>query len=214
MKRFDLFPTPIFVTKASMHNEIRKHIDDTIKPVYEKQGYNSPVCRVFSDYFDGAPTLDQKLFTDYYRQDFNNLFNNLGFDTSVSWMIRPYFWYNITGKGGWQEEHNHISGPMPIMFSAIHYVEFDKDEHKAVEFYNPHEQILRATAPTENKDKLPPYYKELATVPTFIEEGDLIIFPSYLRHAVNPQQSEKIRVSIAMNIGLYDRESLFYVNEN
>jgi hypothetical protein len=213
MNRYDLFPTPIFVKKAASHDVVKKHINDNIKPVYEKQGYNSPVCNVFSDYFDGAPRLDQDQFTEFYRSDFEELFMSYGFNPNVSWFIRPYFWYNITGKGGWQEEHNHISGPMPIMFSAIHYVEFDKSEHKAVEFYNPHEQILRSTSPSENKENLPPFFKELATTPSFIEEGDLIFFPSYLRHAVIPQQSEKLRISIAMNIGIYDRESI-YVNKN
>lgn len=204
MKHFDIFSTPISVTKAKKHKEVQEYIDTNIRPEYEKNGYNSDVCNVYSDYFSGAPKLDQKQFTDFYREDIEEFFVNFNMPSNYFWQIRPYFWYNFTGNGGWQEQHDHISAPLPITFSAIHYVNFDKDEHKAVEFINPIEQLIRAITPSENKDAVPDFFKNLASSPNFIEEGDIIFFPSYLKHSVPIQRSDKLRITVAMNIGIYN----------
>jgi len=202
----EVFPIPIFHTKATEHEKIKKYVMDEIYPVYEENGYNSKSCKVFSDYFPGAPIADQDLLSNLYRDDIYDLLRTVGFSEELPWRVFPYFWYNITGEGGWQEQHDHISGPLPSQFSGIHYVKYDKDEHKPVEFENPLATLLRSMAPSSNKESLPEFFRALHAYPKDIEEGDIIIFPSYLKHAVNIQESTKDRISIAFNLGVWNHE--------
>jgi uncharacterized protein (TIGR02466 family) len=211
MNKTDLFPTTIFHSKAKCHNEVKNYIDKYIYPVYKKNGYNSNQCAVFSDYFEGAPQLDQKVFNDFYRENIEELLNEVGFDNSFPWTVASYFWYNITGKGGWQEQHDHISGPLPCQFSAVHYLKFD-ETHVATEFENPVAALLRSMAPTDQKDMLPVMFKSLQATPNFIKEGDIIFFPAYLKHAVKVQESENERISIVFNIGVYNNRFIINVN--
>ena len=207
----EMFSTPIFHFRASNHEEIKTYIKKDIYPEFEKIGYNSKHCNVFSDYFPGAPKLDQTKLSNLYQEDMFQLLEFVGFDRNKKWDIYPAFWYNITGKGGWQEQHDHISGPLPSQFSGIHYVQFDENEHQAAEFESPVCSLMRSMMPCENKDNAPDFFRHLSAVPKTIKEGDIIVFPSYLKHAVNIQESEKERISIAFNMGIWSHE---FININ
>jgi len=203
MDLHNIFATPMFVSKAKCHNEVNDYIKKYIYPVYKKNGYNSSQCSVFSDYFEGAPQLDQGVFRDLYRDNIEELLNFIGFNAEHPWTVASYFWYNITGKGGWQEQHDHMSGPLPCQFSAVHYLKLD-DTHIATEFENPVATALRSIAPTDNKEILPDMFKGLHAVPKFVKEGDILFFPAYLKHAVKIQESESDRISIVFNVGVYN----------
>jgi uncharacterized protein (TIGR02466 family) len=203
MEVHELFSTPIFHKRAKNHEAIKKYLMEEIYPVYKEHGYNSKSCNVFSDYFDGAPRADQDLLARLYREDIVELLEMMQFDKQQDWQIYTYHWYNITGKGGWQEQHDHISGPLPCQFSMVHYVQFDKNEHSAAEFENPLATILKSMAPAE-KELIPNFFKGLHATPNMVKEGDIIIFPAYLKHAVNIQESEKERISTATNIGIWN----------
>lgn len=202
MKQYDIFPVNVFVKKANKHNEIKDYIDNKIMPSYEEHGKNSntAACNVYSDYFDGAPRIDQNLLNTLYREDINEFLYYAKFDPNVRWKINSVYWYSITGKGGWQEQHDHVGAPNITNFSAVHYVKLDP-EHAPVRFHNPQEQIIRATLPSSDTNENPFMFQNVWALPP-VEEGDLIFFPSYLKHDVPIQTSEKTRISIAMNLGI------------
>lgn len=202
----EMFSTPIFHLRASNHEEIKNYVDKEIYPEFEKIGYNSNHCNVFSDYFPGAPKLDQTLLSNLYQKDMFQLLEFIGFDKNETWDIYPLFWYNITGEGGWQEQHDHISAPLPSQLSGIHYVQFDENEHQAAEFESPVASLLRSMTPHQDKNKSPDFFKHIHAIPKTVKEGDIIVFPSYLKHAVNIQKSAKERISIAFNMGIWNHD--------
>ena len=202
MQQYDIFPTNIFVTKATNHSKIVDYFDKNIMPEYKNyQGNsNTSACNVFSDYFEGAPKLDQEMFGEFYQDDISNFLNKIEINPNVNWNLTSSYWYSISGKNGWQEAHCHVGGPKIINFSAVHYVKFLK-EHTPLRFFNPMEQIIKATFPSEQPDDNPFMFNNLRIVPP-IEEGDLIIFPSYLKHDVPLQHSDEPRITTAINIGI------------
>lgn len=202
-----LFSIPVFVSKAKKHQEVSDYLMNDIYPAYQQTGYNSNSCAVFSDYFEGSPKSDQALLNSLYRENIEELLVFTGFNPEHKWQVHTLFWYNITGKGGWQEMHDHISGPLPSQFSAVHYVKFDK-EHQPLEFENPMATLLKSMSPSDNYEIVPPFFKERHATPNFVEEGDILFFPSYLKHAVNIQQSEKERITVAFNIGVWNHRML------
>ena len=205
MHYIPIFDIPIFLHKAKNHDKIKSWIMKNAYPDYEKNGPNSDsLANVYSDYFENAVQTDQKLMMELYQEDFNSLFEFLNFPKN-EWTVKPYFWYNFTGKGGYQEQHCHITSPLPVVFSAIHYIKFDPTQHRSASFLHPNEQIIRATYPSERMDLVPDYFKHLSRNPN-VEEGDIIFFPSWLKHVVEKQQSEELRISMAINIGIFDRQ--------
>ena len=201
MQQYDIFPTNVFVTKAKKHSDIFNYFENNIIPEYEKQNSsNTTACNVFSDYFAGAPKLDQSTFGKFYQDDITEFLQTLEFNTNASWNLTSSYWYSITGKNGWQEKHCHIGGPNIINFSAVHYVKLS-EEHTPLRFFNPMEQLIKATFPSDKDEDNPFMFRNLKIIPP-VEEGDLIFFPSYLNHDVPVQTSDKTRISVAINIGI------------
>lgn len=201
-----LFEVPMYKMKASKHNEIKVWMLDNVFSAYEQQGCNEPSRNIFSSYFPGAPKLDQKKFAEFYAKDLQNFFDKAGFSRLHTWEHRLNFWYNLSFKDSYQEIHDHLGGPIPISYAAVHYVVFDKQEHASTVFYNPLQSILKTLQPTTKDQFKPNDYQGLQKLLN-VEEGDLIFFPSYVPHSVMKQISEKLRITVAFNISVYEKES-------
>lgn len=201
-----LFEVPLYKLKASNHHKIKKWMMDNVYPEYTKTGVNDIDRNLYSSYFPGAPKLNQKEFTDLYAQDIESFLDKAGYSKLLPWERKFNFWYNLSFKGSYQEVHDHLGGPTPISYAAIHYVVFDKNEHSSTVFYNPLESILKTLQPTAKEKLLPTDFQSLQGALN-VEEGDLIIFPSYVPHSVMTQVSERLRITVAFNISVYEKES-------
>jgi hypothetical protein len=91
-------------------------------------------------------------------------------------------------------------------FSMVHYISFDKKEHFPTIFLNPY--FFHELLP--EKEKTEQILIEKNTESSWIadewkhdiEENDLIIFPSVLKHYVRNKDSKKLRVTVAVNISV------------
>lgn len=106
-------------------------------------------------------------------------------------------WYNCYVNDEYQEIHDHTGSIFaPCTFSCIHFLSFDKTRHKPVCFYDPLQSIKYATSLEFGSHNYSNnYFPE-------IEEGDFIMFPSYLMHSVYPSvpTPDYPRITIALNI--------------
>ncbi len=201
-----MFEVPMYKLKASRHSEIKQWMLDNVFPNFEKTGPNEPSRNLYSSYFPGAPKLDHSTFSEFYSKDITKFLDKAGFSKLHSWKTKVNFWYNLSLKGSYQEVHDHLGGPIPISYAAVHYVAFDKSEHISTVFYNPLESILKSLQPTTKDQFKPTDYKGFQKI-LDVEEGDIIIFPSYVPHSVMKQVSEKLRVTIAFNISIFEAEA-------
>ena len=201
-----LFEIPMYKFKASRHAEIKQWMLDNVYPDFEKNGPNEPSRNLYSSYFPGAPKLDAEIFSNFYAKDIDNFLDKAGFSKFHRWEKRLNFWYNLSLKESYQEVHDHLGGPIPISYAAIHYVVFDKNEHVSTVFYNPLESILKSLQPT-TKDKFRPTDYQGFQKILNVEEGDIVIFPAYVPHSVIKQTSDKPRLTVAFNISVYEKEA-------
>lgn len=167
------------------HENTNKN-DDTLETVY-------------SDYFPGAPEVDNQLLHDLYLPNIKTLMNRLKFSKDVDWNINGYYWYNITERGGSQDTHDHIMGPTCNTICGIHYIEFDEKELSPAFFINPQEQLMRPTYPSKDTKMVPESFKNLISAPS-VKEGEIVWFPPWLKHTVAKQMSDKRRITMAMDI--------------
>jgi hypothetical protein len=133
------------------------------------------------DFMHAMPEPYEKLLRQFVRADRFNV----------------ELWHNVYWSGGeYQERHHHI----PCHFSFIHFLAFDNEEHKPPIFYDP-ARLIKAHCcikglPTE-------FWEDKAVIE--VNEGDALIFPSYLDHHVPPGIYTKPRVTVSMNVTLLDK---------
>ena len=105
-------------------------------------------------------------------------------------------WVNINKKGGYNAPHDHPG----YLWSAVYYAKIPtpsdaKSKSGILEFLDPRTNIV-AMAP-EIAEKSPFFIPKIQIRP---KENTLIVFPSYLRHWVYPNEEDEDRISIAFNV--------------
>jgi len=89
-------------------------------------------------------------------------------------------WFERSSKNSSHACHNH--GPMG--YSAVCFIQFDPKHHTPTVFMNP---LTAAVSPC-------------SLMPPGIREGSLILFPSYLLHFTNSNESDLDRIILSFNL--------------
>ena len=177
--KIEAFPTLIY----RYHIDEQQAIKERVTEYYEENKFKNTVpdqwnCDLFTSYGTGSFPIGECLdaFTPTL-DDFQTEAKQYGN------MILTDMWLNVYESQNWQEKHIHSPG----QWSAVYYVDFDPNEHKGTNFYHPNETLLATAGVTQN------------TLVPWVQEGDMIIFPSWLEHAAPMNKSSKMRSTISFN---------------
>jgi len=104
-------------------------------------------------------------------------------------------WMNVYEKGHYQEPHHHIDGQSNLSWCYFHKLPENSGEFG---FWNEMYRSYAATTPmiTIGSDIAEWQYPE-------VEEGDLLVFPSFLTHQVTYHKSDERRVTVSGNITVF-----------
>ena len=177
--KVEAFPTLIYRYHLDDQDPIKARVEEYYKQNKLKE--NTPDqwnCNLFTSYGSGKFPIGECLdaFTptlDEFQTESQSYGN----------MILTDLWLNVYESQNWQEKHIHSPG----QWSGVYYVHFDPNEHKATNFYHPCETLLATAGITQN------------TLVPWVQEGDMIIFPSWLEHAAPMNRSSKMRSTISFN---------------
>ena len=177
--KVEAFPTLIYRYHLEDQDPIKARVEEYYKQNKLKE--NTPEqwnCNLFTSYGSGKFPIGECLdaFTptlDEFQTE-SQCYGN---------MILTDLWLNVYESQNWQEKHIHSPG----QWSGVYYVHFDPNEHKATNFYHPCETLLATAGITQN------------TLVPWVQEGDMIIFPSWLEHAAPMNKSSKMRSTISFN---------------
>ena len=138
--------------------------------------------------FFGEDETYQNMLIEIYTEALNKIFDR-EFKIAID-----EIWYNVYVNGEYQEEHDHLGSIGGAHFSCIHFLSFDRENHQPVVFRDPLRQ-LRNLSLELDRNKYDDFW-----IPD-VDEGDLLMFPSYLSHEVKPGKPtpDYPRVSIAFN---------------
>ena len=177
--KVEAFPTLLYRYHLEDQDPIKARVEEYYKDNKLKE--NTPDqwnCNLFTSYGSGKFPIGECLdaFTptlDEFQTE-SQCYGN---------MILTDLWLNVYESQNWQEKHIHSPG----QWSGVYYVHFDPNEHKATNFYHPCETLLATAGITQN------------TLVPWVQEGDMIIFPSWLEHAAPMNKSSKMRSTISFN---------------
>jgi len=197
-KVHNIFSTPLFSHKNFIPQEYFFEIEQEVKNAeYEPlhNGKDKVFMSTSKNFLKKLPSLKKKI-TETFKE---YAYNTLSIDQSVEFVVGSS-WSTMTSPNGESTEHTHANyyysgcyyiteNPSPINFFLGPYI------------YNYHERFLF------NYKRLNQYNSnKISYVP---EKNELIFFPSYVKHQIEKNESDKNRYSIAFNFhpsGIYGRE--------
>lgn len=168
-----LFPTKILKIKCKdWENKKDKLLNlvDWDNPQYKSKNH---ISDYHQNQVNGCPYMTE--FCDILRDDLRSFLAYKDKDT----LNIGTLWGQRYKNSDYMHTHSHGA----IGYSAVLYVEFNKEEHSATRFIAPH----------HNPEGELDYYQP------DVEEGDLIIFPSSLYHDASPSLSEMNRTIFSFN---------------
>ena len=191
---FTYFPHPIFQYKLDNYEDHNKEYSKYIYELQKEDSKGQKLSNVngwHSPFFDlsSRETIGYK-FLMKIQPYIADVFKSYG------WVFNPQkvkcsgMWAIINKKGNFNTEHIHPNSNL----SGAYYVKAPKNCGK-FKVVNPHSISRDKFPPRENPNELNRLVAEHE-----IEEGDLLIFPSYLPHSVLPNQSDDDRIVISFNI--------------
>ena len=101
-------------------------------------------------------------------------------------------WANINPPGGYNRPHIHPNSH----FSGVYYIKAPQNSGEIV--FNDPRSAAHMVMPERVKDIKPPshLWREVRVIPL---EGRMLMFPSWLWHCVEPNESNDIRISVSFN---------------
>ena len=101
-------------------------------------------------------------------------------------------WANINPPGGYNRPHIHPNSH----FSGVYYIKAPQNSGEIV--FNDPRSGAHMIMPERVKDIKPPshLWREVRVIPL---EGRMLMFPSWLWHCVEPNESNDIRISVSFN---------------
>lgn len=105
--------------------------------------------------------------------------------------IEPYItqsWINVNERTGWHHLHNHSNS----FISGVLYLNADKKNDSIIFYDDKYRQISPYPREYTNYNSL--------TWKVSVGTGDILLFPSHLRHMVEANQRDTPRISLSFNI--------------
>ena len=190
-----IFPVPLFQFKIKNYKELNLELESYILNLKKKDkigqkksnagGWHSP----FFNLEDKAPKKFLQNIGEFLEKI---IVNEMGWEYYPEKVKVLVMWSIINKKGSFNIQHNHPNSYL----SGSYYVKFSKNSGK-INFFDPKEQ-KNIRYPHTKK------YTELSAAVTSIEpeEGNLLLFPSYLYHSVDENKSDDERIVISFNIDI------------
>ena len=193
---YELFPDPIFHCKLENYKQINKELLNYILELQKKDkkgnnrsnrgGWHSPNF----DLVNPGPPIN-------FINSFKGFLKHI-IEDEIGWEYIPNkqrvvaMWAIINKKNSYNVKHNHQN----CYLSSAYYIK--KPENSGdITFYDPKESKTYRFPEVEKHTN---YSAESVTIKP--EEGDLLIFPSYLYHDVGVNLSDEERVVVSFNIDI------------
>ena len=191
-----LFPSPVFQFKIKNHKELNKKLSEYIYNLkkddnkgIQRSNVNGWHSKNFKIEKDNVPYNFVKAIHGHIKEV---IVDGFGWKYIPEKVGISEIWAIINQKNTFNKSHNHPGSYL----SAAYYVKAPNDCGN-IHFYDPNE-IKKFNSPAIEQ------LTELSTSGFSIkpEEGNLLLFPSYLYHDVGKNNSDSDRIVISFNVSI------------
>jgi len=177
--RNDLFPTPVWYIEGAPP----ELVDELYQGAYEfkKRFNNANEGENWKSSIQGgyqSPHLSWEEFHPQGIEYINKIVDDIAKEYGKEARVYQW-WYNICGKGDWNEPHTHKESQLV-----------------AILFLTDRADNLTLVNPNSHR------FNEATHGRLDVKKGGLIIFPSDILHYVKPNDMEEDRITISMNINI------------
>ena len=184
------FPTPVYIQKIPNAEELNFYLEKNILQWNKKdpKGVNKTNVNGWHSETDMNK-----------REEYNPLTKQL-FNMQEEIFEKEYLkekpvlgnmWANINYPGGYNRPHLHPNS----LFSGVYWIKAPEKSGNLM-LYEPR-QGAQCTMPNRKKGKVPPeLWREVHYQP---KAGTVVMFPAWLWHEVQPNNSNDIRISVSFN---------------
>ena len=186
MIKEQFFPTTIYAKDIQLDNEtLSNNIvnwsqqDPGVKKTNMNGWHSKPEMHLKSEYQQLVQEL-YKMQEEIYQEEWLDRQPKLG-----------NMWANINYPGGYNRPHVHPN----CLFSGVYYVKANKNS--GVFVANDPRPGIQTMMPTRKQGRPPKHLWRVVHLEPI--PGRIIMFPAWLWHCVEPNQSNDIRISISFN---------------
>ena len=196
MEFHNLFPTHVGVTKIEDATAINRELMADIREVRAATPNGKPdswACNVYTTLQTDHDLHNRRSFTRLHRAlttKVNEFAAYLEVDTSRYVPRILECWLNVYGEGHSQDVHQHAGYEL----SGVYYIRTPPGCGR-INFYSPLDEDGFSPIPGTR-----PSWKTQTIAHLEPQDGDLVLFRSWLRHSVSPNETAEERISIAFNV--------------
>ena len=186
MIREEFFPTSIYGKDVQLNNqELAQHI---INWSQQDTGVNKTNVKGWHSHTNMQTKPEYKSLVDGLFIFINDIWKEEWLDREP---VLGNMWANINPPGGYNRPHVHPN----TLFSGVYYVKTPPNCGKLV--CNDPRPGIQTVMPTRIKGTPPKHLWRDCHLD--VKEGRIIIFPAWLWHSVEPNESNDIRISVSFN---------------
>ena len=188
MNRELFFPTPIYIKDVGSPAFNQKLEQDIIAWSNRDKGIKRTNVNGWHSTSDMADYPEYRELVDILFQAQRDIYKEEHLDSEP---FLGNMWANINPPGGYNRTHIHPNS----LWSGVYYIKTPENcGHLKCE--DP-KSVAAMTHPKRKEGQLPSYlWREVHYKPI---AGRLIMFPSWLNHCVDPNESDDIRISVSFN---------------
>lgn len=169
-------------------DEIMKHMGDIDFNISPK--WNCKMSHILSDQHIDKELNIFKIITNKVKKYISYIPDRKGLTLRRTPNSKSELWVNIYNKGDYQDAHDHTD-PNNIKYGLVYFVKYNPDTDAKLVFGNPD---------TAELTLIPPTLKIIDEKFIPMNEGEVIIFPSYLPHYVEKHESDTQRITVSGNL--------------
>lgn len=190
----NLYPTPIYTTSLegsvvqTTENQVLEYIE-----TYPDHFKHAWACNTVSNVkYKGDDKLKLPAFENELKKHVNEYSKIFKYTDKFKIGIES-LWVNLAPPGSYQEIHAHTHPYRKILYSGVYYI---KTEEKCGNI------IFHTELDAHFAQMMKCGFYDDCSVEA--KEGTLVLFPAWLKHRVNLNQSESDRIGISFNIELME----------
>ena len=199
MRLHKVFFVPVFTFRFDKHNDYK--FAEIYKLDHRPRGWTTPVNSTYPSIPDNDTLVSvdvrNSLMSDL-KEQIKKLFYQHGIPDRFNFVD---FWYNVYHEDQGQEPHTHLTGCMDLnpYWCGVYY----NKGTTPTTFFRPDSNNRIHQFPYNSGD-FQEYFAD--TLSPNLHDGDVILFPPYLKHCVDLPSDAKMRLTFSFNLQLHNEQ--------